>query len=500
MREDEQLAVVDALSRALDSQTLQGSQRSRDFLAYVVTETLAGRSARLSERTVGRYALDRAAGFDGRRDASVRVQATRVRKALADYYQNEGANETLRIELPLGSYVPRFASQAVPSGHPTEPGVLIRQFDAVGDESAYALATSLGEALAYRLSSFQAIRVFGPTPASAVQGLQVTYVVHGNVRVNADRVSLEVRATDIRTGTVIWAVSDAFDVSSTRIVAVAEHWVAAVAGELGDYSGVLLNQPVPIHPGSDGLDNAARLSYYTYVSQGTNEALLAAGRALATALGAGGRSPVLLAMRASTLVVAVAYGLSENAAADLVEAESLARESLALENRNAHAYLALGTVALVRGRYEVAIAHAREAMRFGPGHPTTVATAGSLCAFAGQWDEGVDLIRQALRLNPAFPGYFRGLLALDRLLAGDDAGALAEASVIHAPDKFWGPLYRGLALDGLGHTEQAREEIEAAIRIEPALQADMPSVLNEYATLTDEQLEVVERRLAPFLE
>ena len=52
--------------------------------------------------------MDRSATFDGRFDASVRVRATRVRKTLAEYYATHGSADSIRIELPPGSYVPRF--------------------------------------------------------------------------------------------------------------------------------------------------------------------------------------------------------------------------------------------------------------------------------------------------------------------------------------------------------------------------------------------------------
>jgi hypothetical protein len=76
----------------------------------VVTETPAGRGSQLSERTVGRHALQHDHNFDGRHDASVRVRGTRVRRALEAYYESEGAEDLVRIELPTGTYTPTFRS------------------------------------------------------------------------------------------------------------------------------------------------------------------------------------------------------------------------------------------------------------------------------------------------------------------------------------------------------------------------------------------------------
>jgi tetratricopeptide (TPR) repeat protein len=125
-----------------------------------------------------------------------------------------------------------------------------------------------------------------------------------------------------------------------------------------------------------------------------------------------------------------------------------------------------------------------------------LATGAVLLALAGAWDEGVATMREALRLNPSHPGYMHQLFALDRILAGDHAAALAEASLIHTPDAYWGPFYRSLALAGLGYHEQARAEFSAAVAIEPALADDPWSVLGSYARFTDEQKTVLLERVA----
>lgn len=100
-------SVVVALKAVLDSDAFRPAWRARDFLAYVVTETLQGRGDQLSERTVARWALGRGPAFDGRNDSSVRVQARRVRQGLDDYYAG-AANDEVRIVLPTGTYVPEF--------------------------------------------------------------------------------------------------------------------------------------------------------------------------------------------------------------------------------------------------------------------------------------------------------------------------------------------------------------------------------------------------------
>jgi tetratricopeptide (TPR) repeat protein len=158
--------------------------------------------------------------------------------------------------------------------------------------------------------------------------------------------------------------------------------------------------------------------------------------------------------------------------AALAEAERLARTALTLRPGHAHAWLVLAGVALARGRTDQCRADASRAIGLSPAHPSILYGSGVLLALSGAWDSGVACIREANRLNPHHPGYQHLYLALDRLKAGDDRGMLAEAGLLTQPGDLWGPLIRCLGCIRLGHDDLARQELEAALAIEPALLDD----------------------------
>lgn len=98
------------LQRIVASRSFATAKSARRFLRYVVEETLAGRGDQIKEYAVGVAVFDRGDQYDPRVDAVVRVEATRLRKRLCDYYQSDGRGDRLAIELPKGSYVPAFQS------------------------------------------------------------------------------------------------------------------------------------------------------------------------------------------------------------------------------------------------------------------------------------------------------------------------------------------------------------------------------------------------------
>ena len=101
-------AVLRQVERLLASSHFKNSRRYPDLLRFVVKQTLDGNADTLKERTLGIEVFGREPGFDTSGDSIVRVAAAEVRKRIAQYYQEEGRENELRIDLPSGSYVARF--------------------------------------------------------------------------------------------------------------------------------------------------------------------------------------------------------------------------------------------------------------------------------------------------------------------------------------------------------------------------------------------------------
>jgi hypothetical protein len=78
------------------------------FLLFVVAETLEGRGNDISEHQIGVQVFDRPADYRTLEDNIVRSYARQLRKRLADHFAAEGHAEPVRIDIPLGGYVPVF--------------------------------------------------------------------------------------------------------------------------------------------------------------------------------------------------------------------------------------------------------------------------------------------------------------------------------------------------------------------------------------------------------
>ncbi|MFZ0964987.1 MAG: hypothetical protein WAO35_29365 [Terriglobia bacterium] len=108
LSKDHKAALHRQLEKILNSHAFRTSKRSQEFLSYVVGHTLEGDTAPLKERTIGVDLFDRPADYATGEDGVVRVQAGEVRKRLAQFYHEQGNSSSVRIELPVGSYIPEF--------------------------------------------------------------------------------------------------------------------------------------------------------------------------------------------------------------------------------------------------------------------------------------------------------------------------------------------------------------------------------------------------------
>src|SRR5438034_743134 len=113
--------VLSELERIVASADFGKAERPARFLRHLVVTALRHEPEVLKESVLGVDVFERTPSWDPRLDPIVRQEAARLRKRLDRYYQGQGAGSELRIELPVGSYVPVFhkiAAAAVPEPEP----------------------------------------------------------------------------------------------------------------------------------------------------------------------------------------------------------------------------------------------------------------------------------------------------------------------------------------------------------------------------------------------
>ena len=100
------------LERIVASPGFARNERLCAFLRFVVEERLQGRESGLKEAVIGAEVVGRPPGYDTRSDPVVRMEAAKLRARLDEYYSGRGANDSVRIRIPKGAYVPQWEIKA----------------------------------------------------------------------------------------------------------------------------------------------------------------------------------------------------------------------------------------------------------------------------------------------------------------------------------------------------------------------------------------------------
>lgn len=195
----------------------------RRLLEFIVRHSLHSPNEQLKEIIIGNelYASD--GEFDPRLRAVVRVDATRLRAKLREYYGSEGAADSLVIDLPKGSYAPIFRAapgptEAVVAAPPTggDPSIAVLPFSNLSPEPDDYFSDGLTEEIIHALSSMRGIRVVARTSCFALKHrnadvrevgrmLNVGFVLEGSVRKSGQTLRATVQLVSTSDGYQLWS-------------------------------------------------------------------------------------------------------------------------------------------------------------------------------------------------------------------------------------------------------------------------------------------------------
>ncbi len=105
----------DEVQRVLHSTQFRRAPKLQKFLSVICGYYFEDRSGDINEYVIATEAFGKGPDFDASQDSLVRVQAREARRRLHEYYQDEGKDSKLILDIPLGSYAPTFSAPASPS-------------------------------------------------------------------------------------------------------------------------------------------------------------------------------------------------------------------------------------------------------------------------------------------------------------------------------------------------------------------------------------------------
>ncbi len=152
----------------------------------------------------------------------------------------------------------------------------------------------------------------------------------------------------------------------------------------------------------------------------------------------------------------------------LSQALSLASTAVELDGGDGRCHWVLGTLHRFRGDLESAERHYQRAIALNPNDANAIASFGALLASLGRPEEGIDSVREAMRLNPYHPDWYWSVLGHVLFTERRYADA-AEAYGRMTRRGFWALCFVAACFAQIGRKEEAVAAVTAARGLRPNL-------------------------------
>jgi serine/threonine-protein kinase len=433
--EDRGNAVRAQLGRILTSPQFVRSERLTTLLRYLVERALDGKSDDLKETVIGVEAFGRDPGYNPKTDPIVRIQAARLREKLRDYYDDAAHRAELIIQVPKGTYIPRWQAAALSTPHTWRPlwiavgvtavclalavwlwwhsrrpvnsiAVLPLKVLTAGADNE-SVAAGLAAEIIHDLNGLPGVAVVSETSSFALGGKQkpvreigsllgVDAAMEGDLQSDGDRIKVLARVVRTADDRLLW--SGAFERDRQELFDLEGELASAIVRTLRPNLGNWKSRSRPMDP-------AAYQLYLRGLHVRSRWTAPAIRGALALFIQAAEKDP-----RADRAWAAQAYsyyllsGLPEFPQDVLVKARTAAQRALEIDANSADAYTALGYVRwfLDRDRAGAEQAFTR-ALQLKPSSPEALQAYCHYLMDRGQLRRGLEIALRVEKLDPLSP-------------------------------------------------------------------------------------------------
>ncbi len=444
------------LDKVLKSADFQRSQRLSGFLKYIVKKSLDGKESEITGYSIGVDVFGKAESFDSDADSSVRVEAVRLRKALALYFHGEGKNDKIIINVPRGGYRPVFLNNADAQptksgkqrsgvlssflilfsillllivalwsgapyfqkskyGLPKVPVVAIKTFDFVGGISTEAERKELTYLFSQKFSRFSSLRNIVLEDGINQTDISYDYLLEGTVRENAENVVFDALLLDNVQDTVVWRFQKKYDLSYEE----EQNWKdvssSEVVSALASMHGIIDAFELKKHSDNTLENNESYkclLDYMAYDNNKTEEKHLIARTCLEKIVAH--YPDYSLAWSYLTWIYGDEVRSGLNPRYDVETTKKMALEAglkaVEANQMSARAHVYLSTAAHLNDRIDLMKRHTKLSVELNPYDTDALASAAWKYGSIGEWELNRKYGEAALKYNPNPPKWYHGAI------------------------------------------------------------------------------------------
>ncbi len=302
--------------------------------------------------------------------------------------------------------------------------------------------------------------------------LGVRYVLEGSVQKVADKVRINAQLIDASNDHHLWA--ERYDKDLRDLFKLQNELVQTIVTKMA----IRIDETERKRTMRKDTDNLQAYDYllrgWEYFYQNTREGNKNARLMFQRAIEIDSRYSSAYAALAWSYLNDFYYGWTMFPDKSLQRTHDLAKKALSMEESNALAHSALGSIYLRRRQYDLAMSELQRAIELNPNDTHSQRQLGSVMLYSGRMDEAIYWIESALRLNPNLSiGAFM-LLGQAYYLSGryEDAITILKKGLAKNQDFMGHDIMLAAAYAQAGYTEEAKRSAAKVLRLDPFFELD----------------------------
>ena len=408
-----------------------------------------------------------------------------VKNKVSAGFEDIGTQTLKNIADPVRVYrvagTPRV-SEAAPKAATDKPSIAVLPFVSMsGDPVQDFFADGITENIITGLSRFRDLFVISSSSSFVYKGkaaktqdasreLGVRYVLEGSVQKSSERIRVTAQLIDGVTGRHLWA--ERYDRGFEDIFAVQDEVTELIVGTLATAYGGRLRKAWHGRAENTGLRNFQAFDFFQrgmeLLNRFTKEDTERARDAFHKAIELDPTYGKPYAKIAWAHLSDVWLGWSETPANSMTKALEFANLAIARDDDEAWGYWALaGYHMICHQQHDRAIEAYKKALEVNPNDADVLNDFGQCLSYAGRANEGIDMVRKAMRLNPHYPEYWVmqfGPILFDARWYGEAVTVLESLRML---DTIGVQLYLAASHAALGHGDQAQRAVARVIAFDP---------------------------------
>lgn len=479
------------LERLLGDARFHATDRAKRILRYIAEKCFEGEETGVKAYAIALDVLNRSERFDTGSDPIVRIEISRLRSALANYYDAYGSSLEIIVQLPVGRYLAIFTRSAAMSQPADDDGSreaedIHEQVDPGGantDEiepvsrsrrylklavavillvaagSAGTAVLSSGSATTSRpsvslsissadeahaadadgtlrylvaaLSQFRTLDMTARPIGPHAGKIEASYDIQLKYYADADDRSIWWQVVDGHNRNILKSGIDKVQIDGRSDVAIRDELVSTLAKRFASTRGIISNLEAHADPSSRSLGNACILRGEIALDEGGRIGITEAEPCLERTLVSEPNNADAMAVLSRVLVARTGAD-PENT--DFDYAMTLANRAVSVDPRSDRAYVALMMAHFYAGKTEAAIAAGNRALAINPINPDVLAKLAGVLYSSGFEKAAVTLAEEASENVEAVPRDARIVLALDAYGRQDWSNASLLSEQINCSD------------------------------------------------------------------